>query len=369
MLEATTLEKTKLQVIKPFRAGDLVEGPVVGIGRSAVYLDLGPQGCGIIFGREFLEEKSSLKDVQIGENITAKIVSLENEQGYVELSLKEAGRELTWDRLKEKKENQEVFKIKINGANKGGLLADLYGTQAFLPVSQLTQEHYPRVEDGDSSKILQALQNFMGQELEVQIFDLDPQEEKIILSERSKERAKLKEQLAHFEVGDVVEGEITGVVDFGAFVKFPADESATEPVEGLIHISEIDWQIIDDPASILKVGDKVKAKIVDLSQGRASLSLKALKEDPWKDIEKLHKKLDTIQGRVTKLNPFGAFVEIEEKIQGLCHISEFGTKAKMEEVLKPDQTYAFQILELSPLEHRMSLRLATQDTAAAPQEE
>jgi len=369
MPQATTLEKPKLQGIKPFRAGDLVEGPVIGIGRSAVYLDLGPQGCGVIYGREFLEEKSSLKDVNIGEKVTAKIVELENEHGYIELSLKEAGRELTWDRLKEKKESQEVFKVKINGANKGGLLADLYGTQAFLPVSQLTQEHYPRVEDGDSSKILQALQNFMGQELEVQIFDLDPKEEKIILSERSKERAKLKEQLSRFQVDDVVEGEITGVVDFGAFIKFPADEPGTEPVEGLIHISEIDWQIIDDPSQILKVGDKVKAKIVDLSQGRASLSLKALKQDPWQDIEKRHNKLDTVQGRVTKLNPFGAFVEIEEKIQGLCHISEFGTKAKMEEVLKPNETYTFQILELNPSEHRMSLRLATQDTAADTQEE
>jgi small subunit ribosomal protein S1 len=355
------------EIMKPFRLGDLVEGTVLGIGRSAVYFDLGPQGTGIIYGREFLQEKGTLKDVKPGEKVTAKIVELENEHGYIELSLKEAGRELTWDRLKEKKNSEEVFKVKIVGANKGGLLADLYGTQAFLPVSQLAQEHYPRVEDGDSSKILRALQNFMGLELEVQIFDLDPREGKIILSERSKERAKLKQQLARFQVGDIVEGEITGVVDFGAFIKFPVDEAEKEPIEGLIHISEIDWQIIEDPAQVLKVGDKVKAKIVDLSQGRASLSLKALKEDPWQEVEKRHSKFDTVQGKVTKLNPFGAFVEIEEKIQGLCHISEFGTKSKMEETIKPGQTYNFQILELNPAEHRMSLRLATSpstDTAA-----
>ena len=203
----------------------------------------------------------------------------------------------------------------------------------------------------------------------MQIFDLDPREGKVILSERSKERAKLKEQLARFQVGDVVEGEITGVVDFGAFIKFPVDELDVEPIEGLIHISEIDWQIIEDPSQILKVGDKVKAKIVDLSQGRASLSLKALKEDPWKEIENRHAKFDTVQGKVTKLNPFGAFVEIEEKIQGLCHISEFSTKSKMEEVLKPGQTYNFQILELNPAEHRMSLHLVQPEpnTAAAPE--
>ena len=166
----------------------------------------------------------------------------------------------------------------------------------------------------------------------------------------------------------MIEGEITGVVDFGAFIRFPINDSGTEPIEGLIHISEIDWQIIEDPSQVLKVGDKVKAKIVDLSQGRASLSLKALKEDPWKEVEKRHNKLDVVQGKVTKLNPFGAFVEIEEKIQGLCHISEFGTKSKMEETLKPGETYPFQILELNPAEHRMSLRLATNpapDTAVA----
>lgn len=363
-------EKPRLDLVKPFRIGDLVEGQVLGIGRSAVYLDLGPQGTGIIYGREFLEEKAALKEVTPGEKIVAKIVDLENDEGYIELSLREAGRELTWDKLKEKKEKEEVLKVKIIGANKGGLLANLHGTQAFLPVSQLAQEHYPRVEDGDSSKILRALQAFIGQELELQIFDLDPREGKVILSERSGERAKLKEQLARFQVGDVVEGEITGVVDFGAFIKFPVGKTDEESIEGLIHISEIDWQIIEDPAQILKVGDKVKAKIVDLSQGRASLSLKALKEDPWREAEKKYSKLSTVKGKVTKLNPFGAFVEIEEKIQGLCHISEFGTKTKMEEVLKPGQTYAFQILELNPAEHRMSLRLAAEsasNTASTPE--
>jgi small subunit ribosomal protein S1 len=253
------------------------------------------------------------------------------------------------------------------GANKGGLLTELYGIQAFLPVSQLSQEHYPRVEDGDSSKILRALQEFMGQELEVQIFDLNPREEKIILSERSKERTKIKEQLSKFQVGDVVEGEITGVVDFGAFVKFPLD-GGEDSIEGLIHISEIDWQIIEDPSQVLKVGDRVKAKIVDLSQGRASLSLKAMKEDPWKEIERKYKKFDKVEAKVTKLNPFGAFAEIEEKIQGLCHISEFGTKKIMEDTLEAGKTYTFQILELNPAEHRMSLRLAS-DTAAAPEPE
>ena len=377
MIKTLIAEKNKTEILKPFKIGDLLEGSVIGIGRSAVYIDLGPQGTGIIYGREFLEEKSVLKEVNVGEKILAKIVDVENDKGYVELSVKEAGREVTWDQLKEKKEKEEVITAKIIGANKGGLLTELHGIQAFLPVSQLSQEHYPRVEDGDSSKILQALQKFMGKELEVQIFDLDPKEQKIILSERSKERSKVKEMLSQFQVGDIVEGEITGVVDFGAFVKFPLvqanqetiQEGESQQIEGLIHISEIDWQIIENPSEFLKVGDHVQAKIVDISQGRASLSLKAMKEDPWKEIEKKYTKFDKVEGKVTKLNPFGAFVEIEPRIQGLCHISEFGTKKNMEDLLTAGKSYTFQILELNPNEHRMSLRLANARVPAAIPEE
>ena len=377
MIKTLIAEKNKTEILKPFKIGDLLEGSVIGIGRSAVYIDLGPQGTGIIYGREFLEEKSVLKEVNVGEKILAKIVDVENDKGYVELSVKEAGREVTWDQLKEKKEKEEVITAKIIGANKGGLLTELHGIQAFLPVSQLSQEHYPRVEDGDSSKILQALQKFMGKELEVQIFDLDPKEQKIILSERSKERSKVKEMLSQFQVGDIVEGEITGVVDFGAFVKFPLvqanqetiQEGESQQIEGLIHISEIDWQIIENPSEFLKVGDHVQAKIVDISQGRVSLSLKAMKEDPWKEIEKKYTKFDKVEGKVTKLNPFGAFVEIEPRIQGLCHISEFGTKKNMEDLLTAGKSYTFQILELNPNEHRMSLRLANARLPAAIPEE
>lgn len=349
----------KTDTHKPLRIGDIVEGTVIGTGRSAVYLDLGPQGTGIIYGREFLDMKSSLKHLQIGDRIAGKIVELENDEGYIELSLKEAGKELTWDKLQEKRDKEELLQVKVTGANKGGLLAEVLGVPAFLPVSQLSQEHYPKVEDGDSTKILLALQKFMGKELEVQIFDLDPADQKIILSERSKERRKIKEILGQYTIGDVVEGEITGVVDFGAFVKFGKKE---EEIEGLIHISEIDWQIIESPGDFLKIGDRVQAKIIDLSNGRASLSLKALKEDPWKEVEKKWKKFDEVQGKVTKLNPFGAFVEIEPKIQGLCHISEFGTRKRMEEVLKQGETYAFQVLEINSTEHRMSLRLKSFDS-------
>lgn len=367
MPETMVLEKPNdnaLHMARPLRQGEIMEGKVVGIGKSALFLDLGPQGTGIIYGRAFLEEKDSLRDVKVGDVMSVKIMDIDNDEGYVELSVREAGREITWKKLQELKQTEELFKVKVLGANKGGLLAQIEGVQAFLPVSQLSQEHYPKVEGGNPNQILKELQKFMGEELEVEILDLDQKDEKVILSEKSKEKNRLKELLLQFKIGDVVEGEITGIVEFGAFMKFGE-------IEGLIHISEIDWQIIEDPSLYLKVGEKVKAKIIDISNSRVSLSLKALKEDPWKEMEAKYKKLDVIKGKVTKLNPFGAFVEVEAKIQGLCHISEFGTKEKMEASLSLGNTYDFQILDINIPEHRMSLRLhkPEEEPKPEPQEE
>ena len=345
-----------------------MEAPIVAIGRSAVYLDLAPQGAGIIYGKEFLDEKNALKHMKIGDKVAAKIVDLENEGGYIELSLREAGRQITWETLKEQKNKEEMVSVTITGANKGGLLAELHGIQAFLPVSQLSSEHYPKVEGGDPGKILEVLQGFIGQVLEVQVFDIDPKETKIILSEKAKERIKLKEALKQYNIGDVVEGTVTGVVDFGAFITFPANAPEEDRLEGLIHISEIDWQIIEDPSQFLKVGDAVQAKIIDISNSRVSLSIKAMKEDPWKALDAKYQKGSVIEGTVTKLNPFGAFVEIEPKIQGLAHISEFGTKKQLEEALEEGKRYSFQILEINPVEHRMSLRLQTAEGNGAEPE-
>jgi len=240
------------------------------------------------------------------------------------------------------------------------LLAEVSGTSGFLPVSQLSSEHYPKVENGETTKILRELQKFIGQELEVQIFDLDPKSEKLILSEKSKETKKIREILKNYKIGEVVDGEITGIVDFGAFLKFG------ENLEGLIHISELDWAIIENPSEIVKAGEKVKAKIIEISGDKVFLSLKALKKDPWQEIDKKYKKGDVVKGKVSKFNPFGAFVHLAPKIQGLIHISEFGSQKKMEEKLKIGQKYNFQILEIRPAEHRMSLSLVekSSDTQA-----
>ena len=347
--------------LKPPKIGEIVKGKIIGSGKSKVFLDLGPLGCGIIYGKEFYDAKSLLKGFKIGDEIFVKIVDLENEEGYLELSLSQAGKELAWDTLKAKKEMNESLTVKFLVANKGGLLAEVLNIPAFLPVSQLSSEHYPRVEGGDSAKILRELQKFISQELEVKIFDLDPKENKLILSEKIKEMEKMKDILKSYEVGEVVEGEITAIIDFGAFMRFvpkpSLDIKVTDILEGLIHISELDWQIVKDPSDIVKVGEKVKAKIIKISDDKIFLSLKALKEDPWSKIEKKYKKGDVAEGKVVKFNPFGAFVQIDKKVQGLIHISEFTSYKNMEETLEIGKNYNFEILFIEPAEHKMSLRL------------
>jgi small subunit ribosomal protein S1 len=354
MVDKKGMEKVSEQnnLLKPPKIGEIVEGRVIGKEGGAIFLDLGAIGTGIIYGREFYEARNSLKDLKTGDSVFAKIVDLENEEGYIELSISEAGKELTWEDLRQKKEKGEIILVKILGANKGGLLAEISGIAGFLPVSQLSGEHYPKVENGETSKILKELQKFVGKELGVKIFDLEPKTGKLILSERSKETEKIKEALKNYKAGDMVEGEITGIVDFGAFFRF-----GKENLEGLIHISELDWQLIKDPSEVVKVGEKLKAEIIKISDDKVFLSRKVLKKDPWKDIEKKYKKGDIVKGKVSKFNPFGAFVQLTPEIQGLCHISEFGFQKKMEELLKIGEGYDFQILEIRPEEHRMSLKL------------
>ncbi|MBZ9569901.1 S1 RNA-binding domain-containing protein [Patescibacteria group bacterium] len=351
---------------KPPKIGEIVKGKIIGIGRSAVYLDLGFFGTGIIYGKEFFEGKEALKELKIGDSLFAKIIDWGNEEGYIELSISQAGKELAWQQLAQKKEKDEILKIKILDANKGGLLAEISGIPAFLPVSQLSSEHYPRVEGGDQTKILKELRKFVGKTLELKIFDLSQKEGKLILSEKAKEAKKIKKILENYKVGDIVEGEITAILDFGVFLKFPARQSpddssrltdeSKENLEGLIHISELDWQLIEDPSEIVKVGEKVKAKIIKISDEKVSLSLKALKKDPWKAFEKKHKIGEIISGEVSKFNPFGVFIKINRKIQGLCHISEFGSQKKMGDTLEIGKKYNFEILSIESAEHRLTLR-------------
>ncbi|MEK7554397.1 MAG: S1 RNA-binding domain-containing protein, partial [Patescibacteria group bacterium] len=242
------------------KSGDLIEASFIEKIQKAAYFDLGPTGTGIVFGAEFSNASDIIKGLKPGDKISAKVVDQENDDGYVELSLAEAGLQKSWEIVKGIKERGEIVTIKISGANSGGLLAEVEGIKAFMPVSQLATEHYPRVEDGDRGKILEELKKLIGTELKAKVLDFKPRAKKLILSERESVEENTAELLKDYKIGDTVDGIVSGVADFGAFMKFAMNPK----IEGLIHISELDHRLIENPKEVVKIGDAVKAKIIDL---------------------------------------------------------------------------------------------------------
>lgn len=361
--------------------GDVVEGRVIKKSARTLYFDLGLWGVGIVYGIEFTNAQSIVKNLKIGDSAFVKILEIENEAGLKELSLAEAQSQKSWDLIRELKKTNKAISTKILSVNRGGLMVEISEIVGFLPVSQLSSEHYPRVEGGDKNKILDELSKFIGQDFKVRVLDFDSRENKLIVSEKAAEEEHFKKAIGRHQIGDVVAGNISGIVDWGAFIKWStcADKSADEEMlEGLIHISELDWQLIENPADFIKVGAAVSAQIIDITNDRISLSLKRLKPDPWKVASAFLEKGMIIEGLVKKYNSFGAFVEVvapvpilsgvemkgpldgqNETLQGLCHISEFGSDEKMKNALEVAKKYQFKILAFIPEEHRMSLGLLT----------
>lgn len=334
----------------PPQVDDVVEGPVVAIGRARVFVDLPPYGTGIIYGREYLSARESLKNVNIGDTITAKVVGSDNEDGYIELSLREARAAVIWNEAEQALQKKTVFELSVTDANKGGLIIAWNGIAGFLPASQLAPAHYPRVPDGDKEKIFVELKKMIGTKLEVLIITASPKEQKLIFSEKgagSPERASLVEK---YHVGDVLEGVVTGATEFGVFVKLE------EGLEGLVHISEMDWALVENPKTRYKAGDEVKVKVIEIKEGKVSLSIKALMEDPWKAAAAKYHKDQKVDAVVIKYNKHGALASIEEGVAGLVHISEFANEADLRAKLELGKVYPFTITFFEPKDRRMTLK-------------
>jgi len=327
----------------------LVEGVVIDIQKSSVYVDLAPFGTGIIYGREFINARDIIKKIGLGDIVKAKIVDPENEDGYIELSLKEAKQALIWGEAEKAIKGKVIMDLMVKEANKGGLIMEWQGIQGFLPASQLKSEHYPRVEDSDKDKILKELKKLIGKKLSVTMITALPKEGKLIFSEKDNNPEERQEIVGKYNLGDIIECDVAGLVDFGVFLKIE------EGLEGLVHISEIDWGLVEDPRNMFKVGDKVKAKIIEVKDGKISLSIKALKENPWKQFEATLKKGDIIKGVVIKFNKHGALVSIKEGVAGLVHNSLFGSESKLREKLELGKTYNFQVTLFEPKDQRMTL--------------
>jgi small subunit ribosomal protein S1 len=356
------MEETKQVVDVPvLKNEDIVEGSVVAIEKAALYVDLGNFGTGIIYGIEFMNARDVIKRINIGDSISAKVVMRENENGYVELSLKEARQALIWSDAEIAIRDKRIVDIVVKDANKGGLILDWQGIMGFLPASQLKEENYPRIEDGDKDKIMRELKKLIGKRLSVMIINAIPKEGKLIFSEKdskggsntggsTKEKGEVSS--GSYVVGDEVDGTVTGVVEFGIFVRLE------EGVEGLVHKSEIDWGLVEDTKAHARVGDKVRAKIIEIKDGKISLSMKALKQNPWKEAAAKYKKGDAVTGVVIKFNKHGALVSVEEGVAGLVHVSDFGDEEKLRATLSLGKSYNFSITLFDADEERMTLSFA-----------
>ena len=337
--------------------GQIVTGTILEKTSNSMFIDLGGSGVGVVYGKELFDDLDSYKNARIGDTIQATVQVLDNEDGYIELSLRSASRERSWEELRRKLGHDEIFGAEILDANKGGLIVRVSGVMGFIPVSQLAPDHYPRVDGGDKHKILEKLKSYIGGSFKVKVISAIQEEEKLILSEKAAVGDELGEALKQLGEGKVVTGTVSGVVDFGAFVKFEVDK---QELEGLVHISELAWQRIDDPSDVVGLGDSVEAKVIGVDQGlRISLSIKQLKEDPWLAVTKKYKLGEKVKGEIFKVTQFGGFVKLDEDIHGLIHVSELpeGTQQNPEEVLKAGERQEFTIISLEPEEHRLGLSL------------
>jgi small subunit ribosomal protein S1 len=348
-MEALLADDTFLKIPK---VGDVVKGKVLTASKNEVHLDVMGFRTGVVRGRELCDESSDYANLKPGDEIEATVMELENEKGEVELSFRFAGHKKVWDKLAETQKSGEIITATVVDANKGGLMMNVNKIIGFLPVSQLAPEHYPRVPGGEKNKILEKLKTYVGIQMEVKIIDVGEQDDKLIVSEKAAWEEKQKNIISAYKVGDIVEGTVSALADFGVFVKF-------DNLEGLVHISELAWQRIDHPQDVVKVGQTIKAEIIGVEGSKIFLSMKKLIDDPWKLIGDKYKVGQVVEGKVLKINPFGLFVELDPEIHGLAHISELSNKQIQSptEVASIGDTLKFKIISIEPVDHRLGLSL------------
>jgi len=347
--------KDKIKEGSYVREGDVIEATLSRKAPRQAFFDLGQFGTGVVYGQEFGNAREILKKLQIGERLAAKIIGMENAESYIELSLTEADEQRLWQQIKELQESGEVLKVKIAGANAGGLTTAVNDLKAFLPVSRLSNDHYPKVDQNDRTKLTEELKKFIGEELNVKIIDVNPRTKKLVVSERETLGTNMKELLGQYKVEQEVNVMVSGIADFGVFVKFVDNPE----IEGMIHVSELHHGIVNNPKEIVKLNEVLKVKIVDIRDGKVFLSLRALQSDPWDKALEIYKVGQTVQGQVYKFNPFGCVINLENGLQGMIHVSEFGGGDEMKKALAMGQNYSFVIDAIKPEEKRLILKLKT----------
>jgi len=334
--------------IKNLESGEVVEGVVSSVKKHEVWIDLGAKGVGVVMRREIGHGQT----LELGQKVTVSVIDPELEEGYALLSMKRAAKDRGWDELKRIFESQEIVEVAPYDANRGGLLVELEGIRGFLPVSQLAAGHYPRVSGADKDEILQKLNALVSKPIRVRVLDVSRKDNKLIFSEKEAVKDDMQARFAQLKVGDEVEGVVTGVIDFGAFVN-------VDGIEGLIHISEISWERVEDPRKYVKVGDTVKAKIIAIDKDRLSLSLKQMTEDPWLQEVKAFNKGDIVEGKITRITPFGAFVQLSPSVEALVHVSEMSDDETVDpqQIFQLNEKKQFKVLDIDTDARKIALSL------------
>lgn len=301
-------------------ASDFIEGKVLSIQKHEIWLDIGHLGVGVVSRRELIDNA----ELEIGQKVTASVVHPETKQGHALLSLRRVMKDKSWEEIQKAYDNNQIVNVIGCDANRGGLLVELEGIRGFLPISQLSINNYPRVNSSDKEEVVAKLNQLIGQSIKVCILDLNRKENKLIFSEKEALKETVGEQLKKLTVGEIIEGIVTGVIDFGAFVNING-------VEGLIHISEISWGRVEDPHKHIKVGEKIKVKIIAIDNERVALSLKQMTDDPWEKEVKGLKEGSEIEGVITRVTPYGAFVRLSSVVEALLYlVGEDGDDSRSE---------------------------------------
>ncbi len=334
--------------VKQLEAGDVIEGVVSSVKKHEVWIDLGAKGVGVVMRREI----SHGQQLELGQTVTVSVIDPELDEGHALLSMKRAAKDRGWDELKRIFDDQDIVEVTPYDANRGGLLVELESIRGFLPVSQLAAGHYPRVSGADKDEILQKLNALVGKPIRARVLDVSRKDNKLIFSEKEAVKDDMQARFAELKVGDVVEGIVTGVIDFGAFVN-------VQGIEGLIHISEISWERVEDPRDYVKVGETAKAKIIAIDKDRLSLSLKQMSEDPWLKEVKAFNKGDIVEGKITRITPFGAFVQLSASVEALVHVSEMSDDETVDpqQIFKLNEKKQFKVLDIDVEARKIALSL------------
>lgn len=351
--------------IKYPKQGEVISGTIIKIEKKNILVNVNNQFTGLVVSKE-VGNTIDLNELKSGQEIDVMVLGDSVERGLLILSLKRANQIKNLSNLTKYNETSEIITVRPTEANKGWLLVDIDGLKGFIPVSQLTPLHYPRVEGADPEKILAHLDGLVGEPFKVRVINVDEAGKKIIFSEKAAIEENRDEALKNLKEGDIVEGTVSGILSYGLFVTF-------DGLEGLVHVSEIDWGHVTDPSKFAKVGMKVKVKVIGLDSEKISLSIKRLKENPWDVLAKKYKLNDSITAPISRISKFGAFMDLEGGIQGLIHLSEIshGVVKDIRDHVKVGEEVTAKIINFEPEKKRIGLSLKALQEAPkdAPKEE